>query len=307
MSIKIICPTCNNTLDVGISDNDMIVCAICGEDFPIIKDTPILLSKNNELFKKETALILSSSGFNIGFSAKISKYLPAITLNNFQDNAMDSFIDSLDSVDKCLIIGAGHDHNLKLRLVHNGNKVTVTDVVASPIVDYVCDCTNLPFSDDQFDAVFIIAVLEHVVEPQSAVSEISRVLKYDGKVFSGIPFMQQVHMGCYDFTRYTLLGHRWLFNSFEMVELGPSSGAGSALLWSITSFFRSFTSRKFSTFIIKGVVRILLFWIKYFDLLQKNCSDFALGSYFVGINKKRAVLNKGDLIDLYDKTKLIRK
>ncbi len=44
----------------------------------------------------------------------------------------------------------------------------------------------------------MIAVLEHVVEPQVAVGEISRVLKYDGKVFSSIPFMQQVHMGCYD-------------------------------------------------------------------------------------------------------------
>jgi len=301
MSIKIICPTCNNSLDVGISDEDKIVCTNCGEDFPIVNDSPILLSKNNELFTKETSLKQSSSGFNIGFSAKISKYLPTITLNNFQDNALDSFIDSLNDNDKCLIIGAGYDHNLKLRLVHNGIKVTVTDVIASPIVDYVCDTTNLPFSDNQFDAVLIIAVLEHVVEPQSAVSEISRVLKYDGKVFSGIPFMQQVHMGCYDFTRYTLLGHRWLYKSFHLLDLAPSSGSGSALLWSITSFFRSFTSNKISTLIIKSLVRVFLFWIKYFDLLQKNSDDFALGSYFVGLNKKNPVLNKQELIELYSK------
>jgi SAM-dependent methyltransferase len=294
---KIICPTCGGDLKF----THQISCLSCNEDFPIYDRTPILLSKNNELFTKETSLKQSSSGFNIGFSAKISKYLPAITLNNFQDNALDSFIDSLNNNDKCLIIGAGHDHNLKLRLVHNGIKVTVTDVFASPIVDYVCDTTNLPFSDNQFDAVLIIAVLEHVVEPHVAVNEISRVLKYNGKVFSGIPFMQQVHMGCYDFTRYTLLGHRWLYKSFELLDLAPSSGSGSALLWSITSFFRSFTSSKISTLIIKSLVRVFLFWIKYFDFLQKNSDDFALGSYFVGLNKKNPVLGKQELIELYNK------
>lgn len=296
MKLELICPTCG---DNNLQGLEQLKCTDCGEIYPICNGVPILISDRNDLFNKKSAIDQSSSGFNVGFSGKVSKYLPPITLNIFQDKALKAFINDLNSGDRFLIIGAGFDIALKQKLLLKSNDVVFTDVIASPITDYVCDATNLPFSDSQFDAVFVIAVLEHVVEPQVAVNEISRVLKYDGKVFSGIPFMQQVHMGCYDFTRYTLLGHRWLFKSFQMIDLAPSSGSGSALLWSITSFLRSFKSGKKSTLLIKSFVRIFLFWIKYFDLIQKNKNDFALGTYFVGINKKDAVLNKKDLIELY--------
>jgi SAM-dependent methyltransferase len=297
MNLKIICPTCGSSLKVA----RQISCLNCNEEYPVYNGTPILLSNKNDLFDKESSINQSSSGFNTGFSSKISNYLPTITLITFQNKALERFINNLDADDSFLVIGAGFDKDLKSRLLLKSDNVIVTDVIASPLTDYVCDVTNLPFAENQFNAVFVIAVLEHVVEPQAAVSEISRVLKYDGKVFSSIPFMQQVHMGCYDFTRYTLLGHRWLFNSFKEIELSPASGSGSALLWSISSFFRSFISSRFLDLVIKSIIRILLFWIKYFDLLQKNSSDFALGSYFVGINKKAPVLNKKELVGLYNK------
>jgi SAM-dependent methyltransferase len=294
---KIICPTCGGSLKLS----SQIFCPDCNEEFPVYNRTPVLLSNKNDLFNKELSIDQSSSGFNTGFSSKISNYLPGITLNTFQDRALQAFINNLDKSDLCLVVGAGFDKGLKSKLLEKSDNVIVTDVITSPLTDYVCDVTNLPFANNQFDAVFVIAVLEHVVEPQVAVSEISRVLRYDGRVFSSIPFMQQVHMGCYDFTRYTLLGHRWLFKSFSMVDLAPSSGSGTALLWSITSFFRSFTIGKNSTLIIKSLVRILLFWIKYFDLLQKNSGDFASGTYFVGLNKKAPVLDKKELVNLYNK------
>jgi len=294
MNLEMICPTCGGNLRFS----DQISCLDCREVFPIHNGVPILLSSQNDLFNKESSLNQCSSGFNAGFSSRVSKYLPTITLNTFQDKAIERFIDNLDENNNSLIIGAGFDEGLKSKALLRSDNVVVTDVIVSPIADYVCDVTNLPFSDNQFDAVFVIAVLEHVVDPHIAASEISRVLKYDGMVFSGIPFM---HMGCHDFTRYTLLGHRWLFNSFEMVELSPSSGSGSALLWSVTSFFRSFVSSRVLDLLIKSVIRIFLFWIKYFDLLQKNSADFALGSYFVGRNKKKPVLNKKNLVDLYGK------
>lgn len=300
MKIDLICPTCQENIAV-VAQNSDITCSACNEEFPVVGGTPILLSINNELFNKNTFSNQASSGFNLGFSAKISKFLPKITLNKFEDDALNDFIFNLKSDSKCLIIGAGYNHYLKYLLTKNNHRTVVTDVFASDIVDYVCDATNLPFSSSQFDVVLIIAVLEHVVEPNIAVAEISRVLKKDGLVFSGIPFMQQVHMGEYDFTRYTLLGHRWLYNSFELVKLAPSSGAGSALLWSMTSFFRSFTSSKVATLIIKSFIRVFFFWIKYFDLLQKNSADFALGSYFIVCNKKSITINKRQLVDLYGK------
>ena len=69
----------------------------------------------------------------------------------------------------------------------------------------------LPFKDETFDGVWIQAVLEHVVSPETVVKEIFRVVKNHGLIHSEIPFMQQIHMGKNDFTRYTASGHRFLF------------------------------------------------------------------------------------------------
>ena len=52
--------------------------------------------------------------------------------------------------------------------------------------------------------------------------EIYRVLKSDGIVYIETPFMQQVHGGKYDFTRFTYLGHRRLFARFQEIESGIS-------------------------------------------------------------------------------------
>ena len=198
------------------------------------------------------------------------------------------------------MIGAGDDLSIKKALEKNHNTVILTDVIATQGDDYVCDVHQLPFSDNEFDVVLIIAVLEHVLEPTAAVLEISRVLKFDGFVFSAIPFMQQVHMGRFDFQRYTLLGHRWLYRMFSLEEIGKTSGAGSALLWSISSFFESFFKSKIYKLSVKFFVRSLFFWIKYFDCLQANANDYCLGSYFIGKNKKRELITSNELISLYD-------
>ena len=72
------------------------------------------------------------------------------------------------------------------------------------------------------DAVCVQAVLEHVVDPAGVVAEIERVLKSDGVVYAETPFMQQVHGGAYDFTRFTELGHRWLWRRFATIERGTA-------------------------------------------------------------------------------------
>ena len=55
------------------------------------------------------------------------------------------------------------------------------------------------------------------------------------------PFMQQVHEGAYDFTGYTVLGHRYLFRDFEALDFGGNKGANVALAWSIKIFVWAIT------------------------------------------------------------------
>ena len=72
-------------------------------------------------------------------------------------------------------------------------------------------------------------------------AEIHRVLRDGGVVYADTPFMQQVHEGPYDFTRFTESGHRYLFRDFAEVESGQVAGAGTSLRWSISYFFRALT------------------------------------------------------------------
>jgi len=58
--------------------------------------------------------------------------------------------------------------------------------------------------------MLVQAGLEHVRDLWQVVAEIHRVLKDDGLVYAETPFMQQVHEGPYDFTRFTESGHRYL-------------------------------------------------------------------------------------------------
>ena len=64
-----------------------------------------------------------------------------------------------------------------------------------------------------------------MVEPEKVVAEIYRVLKENGIVYAETPFMQQVHEGAYDFTRYTVLGHRYLFRQFHALSIGGNKGS----------------------------------------------------------------------------------
>jgi SAM-dependent methyltransferase len=51
----------------------------------------------------------------------------------------------------------------------------------------------LPFGDNSFDAVFSLAVLEHVKDPFACAREIVRVLKPGGDLMCCVPFLQPMH------------------------------------------------------------------------------------------------------------------
>jgi len=189
--------------------------------------------------------------------------------------------------------GSGIEHlykNEKIELIG-------TDVYASPNTCIVADGHSLPFVDESFDAVWIQAVLEHVLEPAQVVSEIFRVLKQKGLVYADTPFMQQVHEGAYDFTRFSLSGHRWLFRRFEQIDAGSSVGAATSLLWSLRYFFRALgRGHKAAQFLA-----LPFFWLKYVDFVLKGRADLdaAGGVYFFGI-KSHHTIGPKEIVAYYE-------
>ncbi len=200
---------------------------------------------------------------------------------------------------KVLVVGSGETGSgTDLLWKDPSIEIHGVDIYASNTVDIVCDAHYLPLTDNQYDGVWIQAVLEHVVEPNKVVNEITRVLKSDGIVYSETPFMQQVHEGAYDFTRYTVLGHRFLFRDFSLIRMGGNKGPEVVLAWAIRYFVWSVTrSRKLGR--IAGLFSGVL--LRPFGGLVSTGSmyDASSGVYFMGYKNSKNKLSHKELISLY--------
>lgn len=73
--------------------------------------------------------------------------------------------------------------------------------------DIFADAHHLPIADNSVDAVACFEVMEHLSDPDRALSEIRRVLKPGGMAVLSMPFLYPIHDAPYDFQRWT--GHGW--------------------------------------------------------------------------------------------------
>jgi SAM-dependent methyltransferase len=266
----------------------------CGRQFPLVGGVPILIRSENSLFSIEDFTAGHATTIDTRRSWKrevwrvFSRFIPSISHNPNAAQNYERFRELVlqrDSKPIVLVVGGG-DLGAGMEQIVEDSRLTFLecDVYLSDRVQAIADGHDLPFGDGVFDGVVCQAVLEHVVDPQRCVEEIHRVLKPRGVVYAEIPFMQQVHMQGYDFTRFTLSGCRRLFRHFHEVGAGTLGGPGMALAWAISYFIGSFSrSEVWSTFRI-AVLPFFIFWLKYLDgVLDKGkASDAASACYFLG-------------------------
>jgi SAM-dependent methyltransferase len=170
------------------------------------------------------------------------------------------------------------------------------DVYASAVTQFVGDGHSIPLAAGSLDGVIVQAVLEHVLEPTVVANEIERVLRPGGIVYADTPFLQQVHEGAYDFTRFTDSGHRFLFRRFERIDSGTVAGAGTALRWSVDHFVRALTR----SVPLGRIASLAFFWLSWTDrfLDQKHSVDAASSVFFLG-RRTDAPITGTDIIDYY--------
>lgn len=302
------CPVCKSKL---VLSNEHIECTNqpCQTHFPVVDGIPILINEYSSIFSINDFLNYESTTFNLKPQSKIKQLLenllPKIDVNvksqtNYQKFA--ELVRKQSKNPKILVIG-GSILGKGMEAIYSDPSVEIieSDVSFGPRTALICDAHDLPFDDKSFDGVIVQAVLEHVVDPNRCVEEIHRVLKENGVVYAETPFMQQVHMGRYDFTRFTHLGHRRLFRKFEEDSSGPVCGPGMALAWSYQYFLLSFVKTKRAKSLVKGFTRLTSFWLKYFDYLlidKAGAFDAAAGYYFIGTKSDR-ILSDRELIKLY--------
>jgi SAM-dependent methyltransferase len=215
-------------------------------DYPVVRGQPALIDFSCSLVRAD---VLAASGVSPIKRRpnwlRITKGWLFGTANLSAQNVV-SFRDHILShgVERPLVLmigaatkGAGTDGLYETEAVRQ----IAFDIYPSAYTHFIADAHRIPLASGSVDGVCIQAVLEHVINPEQVVSEISRVLKPGGLVYAETPFMQQVHEGAYDFTRFTELGHRWLFRNFETISRGALGGPGLSLYWAAKYFLRGLT------------------------------------------------------------------
>jgi SAM-dependent methyltransferase len=285
-------------------------CVCCGRRHPIVNGTPVLINDANSVFAAADFLGVESYGGasygsvsdrTTGFRAAYRKF--AHGLGEFEIS--HSFVDAeaafitvcrvIPRRPRVLVIGAGD-----FRWSHSAD-IVYTDVSFSSGLHAICDAHDLPFADADFDFVLAISVLEHVADPPQVVEEIWRVLKPEGYIYAVTPFLQPVHMGAYDFTRYTYLGHRRLFRKFSDVASGMALGPGAALAASLQALLCGLSDRRAwrrMARLFSLMVGIPLKYLDYATRRTRTAIDGAAGVFFFGQKQASAVSDR-DIIGLY--------
>jgi SAM-dependent methyltransferase len=107
-------------------------------------------------------------------------------------------------------------------------------------IDFYADLNGpLPLDDGSFDTVLLTDVLEHISNPNSLVSELSRVLRPRGILLCTTPFFYWLHEEPHDYYRYTEFALRRLCaeNDLAVVELEPYGGYPDVMLDLLNKMF----------------------------------------------------------------------
>ena len=276
---------------------------------------PILINEEASVFsikdlmsghRKARERTSSAGGRLTSALLRASRHVPSIGKSYGSEEGHAHFAGLLKAIaqrPRVLIVG-GSIEGVGIRQILDDPTLELveTDVTFGPRTMLICDAHDLPFSDASFDGVIIQAVLEHVADPQRCVAEIYRVLVESGVVIAETPFMQGVHMGPYDFTRFTHLGHRRLFRRFEEIASAPVAGPGMALAWAYRGFLMSFVKSRAGRAIVRRIAAYSAFWLKYLDpyLIRKpGAYDAAAGFSFLGRKRDGYELSDRDLLKQY--------
>lgn len=266
------CPQCHSSILKEEVDSSTISCTSCGSQYPISEGRPVFLKADNDIFCLEDYRNAKIPTSDVkGFFQRI---IPTSSVNLEGQRMLSEMGQLLATMPTAtvLVVGGGQQRQwLDERLgASQYIRVVYSDIDVDADVDLFCDGHDLPFVNGHFDAVVTTAVLEHVLYPERVASEITRVLKVGGLLYSELPFMQQVHEGAYDFTRFTMSGHRRLFNRVKEIESGMIAGPATVLVWAIENLVLSFFPFSSARNLTKAIVRLCFGWIKYLDYLIKN-------------------------------------
>ena len=85
---------------------------------------------------------------------------------------------------------------------------------------------KIEVEDNFADTIISLSVMEHLCEPQIFLNESYRILKNDGTIILGVPWMWWIHEAPHDYFRYTPYGLKYMFKKagYKDIQIQPTTG-----------------------------------------------------------------------------------
>lgn len=298
----LVCPRCRSAL---VAEPAAFHCAEPGcplhaaGSFPLAGRWPVLVDFERSVVRRADAGSVAA-GPPRSSADRLPRALRALwkPVNRVAVRNVDLLLRSLPGPAPTLLVVGGATVGNGTAALYADPRVRVIgfDIVAGPSTQFLADAHQIPLADRSVDAVVVQAVLEHVLDPGLVVAEIHRVLTDAGLVYAETPFLQQVHAGPYDFTRFTASGHRHLFRRFEELAAGAVAGPGTQLLWSLDHLVRGLTRSPAAGRLTRG----LLSWLRLLDAAVPAgyAEDSACACFFLG-RKRESGMSPAEAVGYY--------
>jgi ubiquinone/menaquinone biosynthesis C-methylase UbiE len=302
----LVCPRCRSrVLEAG----DAFRCSSDSCDlnapgsFPVIERWPVLIDFDRSILERDDVPDADGGNGLVAGRWSIQRLPPRLRScwkprNHVAARNVETMLNLLGEAAPLILVVGGGTLGNGVEAIYDDRRTRVVgfDIYPSPLVQFIGDAHQIPLANQSIDAVLVQAVLEHVLDPPQVVAEIHRVLRPAGLVYAETPFLQQVHAGPYDFTRYTSSGHRYLFRAFQEVSAGPVAGPGAQMLTSVDYLVRGLLRSELAG----KLARALFFWLRYLDRLVPTAfaMDNASAYYFLGRRSERE-LSPSEIVGYY--------
>ncbi len=147
-------------------------------------------------------------------------------------NLIKYYADEFDRHNKNILDIAPQDHKGAKEFFHIANiqSLDMDPASGADIIADLCEDNSSFLQPDQFDLIICTEVLEHTLNPFSAVKEMYRLLKIDGVAVVSTPFNFRIHGPLPDCWRFTEHGLRELFKNFKSVKIAQLETDGRKLM-----------------------------------------------------------------------------
>ncbi|MFY4743993.1 methyltransferase domain-containing protein [Aliarcobacter butzleri] len=143
----------------------------------------------------------------------------------------DKWIESYSKYYKGTLVdlgcGEASHKNYFLQYVNKYIGVDWTKTLHNSKADIISDLNKkIEIEDDFADTIISLSVMEHLCEPQIFLNESYRILKKDGTIILGVPWMWRIHEAPHDYFRYTPYGLKYMFEKagYKDIHIQPTTG-----------------------------------------------------------------------------------